>query len=127
MEESGIDHNVPVNLLGVTFKENCSDTRNSQVFDLTKHLQEFGVEVNVSDPLANCDSVWNDQHIEIIPIEQLHVSPVLIVTVPHREFGSGDDLVKDLLPTHGQRLFIDVKTAYRDVVDDNPGLTYWSL
>ena len=127
MEESGIDHNVPVNLLGVTFKENCSDTRNSQVFDLTKHLQEFGVEVNVSDPLANCDSVWNDQHIEIIPIEQLQVSPVLIVTVPHREFGSGDDLVKNLLPTHGQRLFIDVKSTYRDVVDDNPGLTYWSL
>ncbi len=127
MEEIVIDHNVPVNLLGVTFKENCSDTRNSQVFDLAKHLQKYGFKVNVSDPLANRDSVWKDQKFEIIPIENFQVSPVLIAAVPHREFGSGDDLVKNLLPTHGQRLFIDVKSAYRDVVDGNPELTYWSL
>ena len=127
MEEIDIDHNAPVNILGITFKENCSDTRNSQVFDLAKHLQKYGLKVNVSDPLANRDSVWKDQNIEIIPIEKLQVSPVLVAAVPHREFGTGDDLVKNFLPAQGQRLFIDVKSAYRDVVKAAERLTYWSL
>ncbi len=50
------------------------------------------------DPLADDDSVKLDQDITLIPIEQLQVSPVLIVAVPHRNFGSGKDLVRKFLP-----------------------------
>ena len=127
MAQSGVDHDGSVNVLGVTFKENCSDTRNSQVFDLVKYLQKNGIRASVCDPLADDDSVKLDQDITLIPIEQLQVSPVLIVAVPHRNFGSGQDLVRKFLPKQEPGLFIDVKSAYRDVPDENPGLTYWSL
>ena len=127
MAQSGVESDGSVNLLGVTFKENCSDTRNSQVFDLVKYLQKNGIRASVCDPLADDDSVKLDQDITLIPIEQLDVSPVLIVAVPHRNFGSGQDLVRKFLPNQKTSLFIDVKSAYRDVAGENPRLTYWSL
>ena len=68
-----------------------------------------------------------EQNIALIPIELLEVSPVLIVAVPHRNFGSGQDLVRKFLPNQKTSLFIDVKSAYRDVAGENPRLTYWSL
>ena len=127
MAQSGVDHDGSVNVLGVTFKENCSDTRNSQVFDLVKYLQTNGIKVSVCDPLADGGSVIQEQNIALIPIEQLEVAPVLIVAVPHRNFGSGQDLVRKFLPNQKTSLFIDVKSAYRDVAGENPRLTYWSL
>ena len=127
MAQSGVENDGGINLLGVTFKENCSDTRNSQVFDLVKYLQTNGIKVSVCDPLADGGSVIQEQNIALIPIEQLEVSPVLIVAVPHRNFGSGQDLVRKFLPNQKTSLFIDVKSAYRDVAGENPSLTYWSL
>jgi len=127
MAQSGVENDGGINLLGVTFKENCSDTRNSQVFDLVKYLQTNGIKVSVCDPLADGGSVIQEQNIALIPIEQLEVAPVLIVAVPHRNFGSGQDLVRKFLPNQKTSLFIDVKSAYRDVAGENPRLTYWSL
>ena len=127
MAQSGVENDGGINLLGVTFKENCSDTRNSQVFDLVKYLQTNGIKVSVCDPLADGGSVIQEQNIALIPIEQLEVAPVLIVAVPHRNFGSGQDLVGKFLPNQKTSLFIDVKSAYRDVAGENPRLTYWSL
>ena len=127
MAQSGVENDGGINLLGVTFKENCSDTRNSQVFDLVKYLQTNGINVSVCDPLADGGSVIQEQNIALIPIEQLEVAPVLIVAVPHRNFGSGQDLVRKFLPNQKTSLFIDVKSAYRDVAGENPRLTYWSL
>ena len=127
MAQSGVENDGGINLLGVTFKENCSDTRNSQVFDLVKYLQTNGINVSVCDPLADGGSVIQEQNIALIPIEQLEVSPVLIVAVPHRNFGSGQDLVRKFLPNQKTSLFIDVKSAYRDVAGEYPRLTYWSL
>ena len=127
MAQSGVENDGGINLLGVTFKENCSDTRNSQVFDLVKYLQTNGINVSVCDPLADGGSVIQEQNIALIPIEQLEVAPVLIVAVPHRNFGSGQDLVRKFLPNQKTSLFIDVKSAYRDVAGENPSLTYWSL
>ena len=114
-----------VNVLGVTFKENCSDTRNSQVFLLVKHLQDRGIEVYVADPLADPVSVERDHGIELVPIDQLSAASALVIAVPHQVFGNGEELISKL--TYSDGVLVDVKSAYRDVVGNRPDLTYWSL
>ena len=73
--------------------------------------------MSVCDPLADGGSVIQEQNIALIPIEQLEVAPVLIVAVPLRNFGSGQDLVRKFLPEQEPGLFIEVKSAYRAVAD----------
>ena len=114
-----------VNVLGVTFKENCSDTRNSQVFSLVKHLQDHDIEVYVADPLADPVLVERDHGIELVPIAQLSPASALVIAVPHQVFGSGEEIISKLIYSDG--ILVDVKSAYRDVVGNRPDLTYWSL
>lgn len=114
-----------VNLLGVTFKENCSDTRNSQVFSLVKHLVDHDVEVCVADPLVDPIIVSRDHGIDLLPVDELPESTVLAIVVPHKVFGSGQHLVDKILERSG--ILIDVKAAYRHILSGRPDLTYWSL
>ena len=116
---------VSVNVLGVTFKENCSDIRNSQVFSLVKHLQEHDIQVCVVDPLADPFSVRRDHGIELLPMDQVSPASALVIAVPHQVFGSGEEVISKLIYSDG--ILIDVKSAYRDVVGNWPHLTYWSL
>ncbi|HIA77922.1 MAG TPA: nucleotide sugar dehydrogenase, partial [Gammaproteobacteria bacterium] len=71
MAEVDQEKELSVNVLGVTFKKDCSDTRNSQVFSLIKHLRDHDIEVYVADPLADPVSVERDHGIELVPIDQL--------------------------------------------------------
>ena len=114
-----------VNVLGVTFKENCSDTRNSQVFSLVKHLQDHDIEVSVADPLADPVLVEREYGIDLVPIDQLSAADVLVIAVPHRVFGNGEELISKL--TNGAAILVDVKSAYRDLVVKMSDITYWSL
>ena len=114
-----------VNVLGVAFKENCSDIRNSQVFSLIERLKSRGLEVAVADPMVNADAVSSEHKIEITPVDQLLPSCVLISAVPHKAFGSGEDLMRLLIQKPA--VFIDIKATYRDSVAGIPGVTYWSL
>ena len=114
-----------VNVLGVTFKENCSDTRNSQVFSMIKHLQKHQLEVSVADPLADPVAVERDHSVKLVPIDRLPQANALVIAVPHSAFGDGETLIAQL--TNSRSIVIDVKSAYRGVAADNPDLTYWSL
>ena len=117
--------NPSVNVLGVTFKEDCSDIRNSQVFSLVKHLQNHDVQVFVSDPLADPIVVERDHGIELVPIDRLLPANALVITVPHQVFGKGEELISKL--TYSSGILVDVKSNYRDAVATKPDLTYWSL
>ena len=117
--------NPSVNVLGVTFKEDCSDIRNSQVFSLVKHLQDHDVEVFVSDPLADPIVVERNHGIELVAIDQLLRASALVIAVPHQVFGNGEELISKL--TYSDGVLVDVKSAYHDVVVNRPDLTYWSL
>ena len=112
-------------MLGVTFKEDCSDTRNSQVFSLVKHLQDHDIDVCVADPLADPVLVERDHGIELVPIAQLSPASALVIAVPHKVFGNGEELISKLIYSDG--ILVDVKSAYRDVVANRPAFTYWSL
>ena len=125
MADGGQGQRQSANVLGVTFKENCSDTRNSQVFTLIKHLQNSGVDVCATDPLADPATVLKDYGVDLVPVDQLSPSTALIMAVPHQAFGTGEDLVRKFLQKSG--IFVDVKSAYRDAIINRPDLTYWSL
>lgn len=89
MLQNGID--VPrakVGVLGVTFKENCPDIRNSKVADLIKELEFWGAQVVVADPWANADEVRHEYGIELGKVDAQNPVDSVIVAVGHNEFRS---------------------------------------
>ena len=92
-------------ILGITFKENTGDTRNSRVVDVYKELQEFGLHVEVYDPLADAYQVHKEYGIELIQDPNLNDFEVILLAVAHDDF-------KDL----------QIKTAPDKVVYDLKGI-----
>jgi UDP-N-acetyl-D-galactosamine dehydrogenase len=74
-----------VAILGITFKENVRDIRNSKVIDIIKELHEFGIKVDVADPYANPDEVLREYGINLTPLHQLRDYDAVVLAVPHRE------------------------------------------
>ena len=81
-------------VLGITFKENCPDIRNSRVVDVIRELQEFGVAVDVSDPWANADEVRREYGVELIDNAEMKMENYdgVILAVAHEQFKSLDAL-----------------------------------
>jgi UDP-N-acetyl-D-glucosamine/UDP-N-acetyl-D-galactosamine dehydrogenase len=75
-----------VNVLGLTFKENCKDIRNSKVIDVIRELQEYGVECHVHDPEADPDETLHEYGIRLCSWEALPAADALILAVAHRSF-----------------------------------------
>lgn len=74
-------------ILGITFKENCPDIRNSRVIDIINELNSFGLKVDVYDPWASADDVWHEYGIKILTnIEGLNKYEGVIAAVGHKEF-----------------------------------------
>jgi len=116
---------VTVNILGVTFKENCADFRNSQVFPLIEQLNQAGLSVQASDPLADNDKVLELEGIALTPLDDLLMAPILVLAVPHELYVSeGQKLINKLISKPG--ILVDVKAAFRNIVPV-PDLRYWSL
>ncbi len=87
MLQNGIDvARSKVGVMGITFKENCPDIRNSKVADLVKELQAWGVTVVVSDPWADTDEVKHEYGIELSEISAAQPVDSIIVAVGHNEF-----------------------------------------
>lgn len=87
MLKNGID--VPrakIGILGITFKENCPDIRNSKIADLVKEFEQWGAQVVVADPWANADEVKNEYGIELGSVDAQHPVDSLVVAVGHHEF-----------------------------------------
>lgn len=78
--------NAHVNVLGLTFKENCSDIRNSKVADLVNELKGFGLEVHVHDPVANAVEAEQEYGIKLQSWENLPRADALVLAVAHDEF-----------------------------------------
>lgn len=113
-----------VGILGLTFKENISDLRNSRVPDIYHELKEFGVTALVHDPQGDADDAMHEYGIEISALEDFRNLDVLILAVPHAEYLSNlGQILKTLKP---QGIFVDIKS----VVDRQrlgEGQAYWSL
>lgn len=109
--------NAPVLLLGITFKENCPDIRNTKITDIYRELTEYGCNVTIYDPWANADEVKYEYGIDIITKEsELEKSKykAIVLGVAHREFATFDiDTYKD-----GDAVIYDVKGVLpKDKID----------
>ena len=103
--------NSVVTILGVTFKENISDVRNSRVIDIVRELESFDINVQVYDPLADKMDVVNEYGIEIMDKKMLKKANAVILAVTHQEFlDAGWNYILDLLHDRSGVVF-DVKSA----------------
>ncbi len=93
-----------VNVLGLTFKEDCPDLRNSRVVDVIRELESFGIRVNVHDPVASARDAENEYGIRLVDWEQLPLAEATVVAVAHQKF-SGTSLGGLRIQDHSQRMF----------------------
>ena len=115
-----------VTVLGLTFKENCPDLRNSKVIDIIRELQDFGITVQVHDPLADSQDAKNEFGLEIVSWEGLKPATAVIVAVAH------DDYVNlrpcDLRKLTGDNpILMDVKAVYPQREFLEAGFKVWRL
>jgi UDP-N-acetyl-D-galactosamine dehydrogenase len=118
--------NAKVILLGLTFKENCSDLRNSKVADVVRELQDFGCDVAVHDPVAAIDDAMHEYGIPLVTWKDLPEADAIVAAVSHQEYLAmpPTDLLAKLKPGG---IFVDVKSAYDAVAIETAGFRLWRL
>jgi UDP-N-acetyl-D-galactosamine dehydrogenase len=115
-----------VNVLGLTFKEDCPDIRNSKVIDIIRELHEFGVETYVHDPIAAADDALHEYGLRLLDWDSLPAADATIFAVAHKKFLglSSPEILKKIVRNG---CLIDVKA----VLDPEPfrreGLRVWRL
>lgn len=113
-----------VGLLGITFKENVTDIRNSRVPDILSHLDKFGVKALVHDPMANPDEVRHEMAMSLDPLDAFTDLDALILAVPHASYVQDLPALQRMVRPGG--VILDVKSALPpSALGDAIG--YWSL
>jgi len=115
-----------VTILGLTFKEDCPDLRNSKVKDIILELRDYGVKVQAYDPFANDIESQNEMGVGITPLGKLKKAHAVILAVKHKEFLeiSPSTLEKYLV---NDGVVIDVKAHYKKNEIEKLGYGYWRL
>jgi len=118
-------------VLGITFKENCPDTRNSKVVDIISRLREFEIQPVVADAWADAEIAKKEYNVEVIPFDKIPKADCVIVAVGHNEFRAMSmmqikELFREELP-NDEKILIDVKSLYRKDELEASGLRYWRL
>jgi len=116
----------PINVLGLTFKENCPDLRNSRVIDVVRELQSYGAEVHVHDPVADPDEARREYGVDLESWERLPRAVAIVAAVAHREFRARplDDVVAKLA---AKGLYVDVKSQADAGELRGRGIAVWRL
>ena len=115
-----------VNLLGLSFKEDCPDARNSRVIDIVRELREFDIEVHVHDPVVDAGAARDAYDLRLDSWDELPPGDALILAVAHRRF-------LDMPPATflqkivRQGVLIDVKAALDPAVYRKEGIRVWRL
>jgi len=120
-----------VAILGITFKENCPDTRNSKVVDVIKALREYGIEPIVTDPLADKNELANEYGIELVDISDIRDVDCLVITVAHNLYKNFsidqiDKMFARNMPNE-EKVIIDVKGIYDKQEITKRNYVYWRL
>ncbi len=117
-------------LLGMTFKENCPDIRNSRSVDVYNHLTEYGLRVFAADYLADEDEFRSVYGIELMNEENIHDADCLVILVSHEAYCSRTpEELKCFFRKDSNKplLLIDVKSIYGRAAAEKAGYTYWCL
>ncbi|MCW5692467.1 MAG: nucleotide sugar dehydrogenase [Pseudolabrys sp.] len=115
-----------VTVLGMTFKENVPDIRNSKVIDILRELERFGVRYQVHDPMASADEVRHEYGVSLTAAADLLPADAVVFAVAHREYcDEGWPLLQRLLKG-GEGAVLDVKSKL-DRVTRPAGIDLWRL
>lgn len=116
-----------VGVMGVTFKENCPDIRNSKVVDLVRELENWGVEVVVSDCWADPDEVREECGIELKPINEANMVDALVIAVGHKEYRDIDLATLRRYCQIDNPVLADIKAIYPKAIAQDLGFTVFRL
>jgi len=115
-----------ISVLGLTFKENCPDIRNSRVIDVIQELTSYGARVHVHDPVADPDEAMHEYGVRLVGWDELPRGNAIVAAVAHREFRQRpvDDFVAKLV---SGGLYVDVKCHADAAALRARGLNVWRL
>jgi len=117
-------------ILGLTFKENCPDTRNSKVYDIIKQLNKYGIEPTVVDPWASERDAMHEYGVRLTNIKDVKNADCIIVAVAHNEFknlslAEINEFYSDV--PNEEKVLIDVKGLYSIEALKSSGINWWRL
>ncbi len=118
-------------VLGITFKENCPDTRNSKVVDIINRLKEYEIDPIVTDMWADVEVAKSEYGVDLVPFDQIPKADCVIVAVGHNEYRSMSmrklkKLFKEDINDE-EKVLIDVKSLYRMDELKASGMRFWRL
>lgn len=113
-----------VGILGLTFKENVPDLRNSKVPDIIAELREYGVEIVINDPHASPVEALHEYGLELRALDSFVNLDAVVVAVPHAAYSLGTDMISEMINHDG--IVVDVKAAVA-TAGFAPSVEYWSL
>lgn len=115
-----------VNVLGLTFKEDCADLRNSKVIDIIRELENYGIEVSVTDAYADAEEAQHEYGVPLCPWDELPQADAIVAAVSHRDYKAltADAIAQKLKPGGA---FIDVKAAFDVDALAKSGYVVWRL
>ena len=119
-----------VAIFGLTFKENCPDTRNSKVNDVIKHLESYGIKPAVVDPWASESDAMHEYGITLTPMSEIRDMDCIIIAVAHKEFR--ELTLEDIRAMFAdcpdsEKVLLDVKGLYKVSDLENSGMRFWRL
>ena len=118
-----------VGVLGITFKEDCPDARNSKVDDVIKELNSYGIEPIICDPVADKEDAEKFYNIKLHSLEELNNLDCLIIAVAHQEFKqlSNEQIAKMFNPNAKSKILVDIKGIKNRQEMIDLGYKYWRL
>src|SRR5690625_2854642 len=121
-------HEARIAILGLTFKENVPDVRNTKVIDIIRELEDYGVELLVHDPAADPEEVQDEFNITLVNEKDLADLDAIVYAVPHAVYL--EELSLDTLASKyrgDQKVLVDVKGVFSQKESEEKGFVYWSL
>jgi len=122
--------NSKIVILGITFKENCPDTRNSKVEDIITRLKEYDINPIVADPWSDPSDAKKEYGVDLTPVSEIKDADCIIFAVAHNEFKNlgiegTDKLFKKC--DNSEKIIIDVKGIFNPEELEKKGYSYWRL
>lgn len=117
-----------VGILGLTFKENVPDLRNTRVVDLIAELKDYGAEVYVNDPAADSGEAMREYGVRLMPLEEFRDLDALILAVAHSEYADlSPEKLKEFFANHQGAPILDVKGFFDPEAIRAAGFDLWRL
>lgn len=115
-----------ITILGLTFKENVPDLRNSKVFDIIEELKQYQFDIQIADPMADPEEAKAHHGIDLVATEDLEPADLVILAVAHDEYKANLPAQNYLLKENKDTVFVDLKRVF-DKKEIAKPIHYWGL